>query len=148
MAYQIAADLVVAIHFIFVFFVVLGGLLAIWWPRMCLVHLPAAIWGALIEFMGWICPLTPLEISLRQVAGDEGYSGGFFEHYIIPLIYPDELTRGMQFAIGAFVVIVNVAVYGVVLFRFIQSRSTINLKQNIKDCLRGITNRMDRWIGS
>jgi hypothetical protein len=75
------------------------------------LHLPAVIWGALIEFAGWICPLTPLEIWLRAQGGDRGYSGGFIEHYLGALIYPEGLTRELQWLLGAFVLAINAAIY-------------------------------------
>jgi hypothetical protein len=117
MAYRILADLVVGVHALFVAFVVVGGLLALRWPWVAVLHLPAAIWGALIEFQGWICPLTPLEKSLRTAAGQAGYQGGFIEHYLLPVLYPAGLTRGVQLALGAAVIIVNLAVYGLLLAR-------------------------------
>ncbi|MGZ8144363.1 MAG: DUF2784 domain-containing protein [Methylosarcina sp.] len=105
----ILADLVVAIHFGFIVFVVLGGLLALKWRELVWLHFPAAFWGALIEFAGWICPLTLIENWLR--AGS-GYSSGFIEHYLIPIIYPSVLTREMQWGLGLTVVLINVMVYG------------------------------------
>ena len=98
-------------HFAFLAFVVLGGLLVLRWRRLALVHLPAAAWGALIEFTGWICPLTPLENHFRRLGGQAPYSGGFIGRYIVPLVYPDELTRGMQMAIGAAVLLLNAVFY-------------------------------------
>ena len=106
------ADLVVVIHFSFVLFVILGGLLVLRWPRLAYLHLPAATWGVLIEFAGWVCPLTPLEQSLRLKAGEQGYSGSFIEHYVLPLLYPSALTRAIQVGIAAFVVAVNLCIYG------------------------------------
>ena len=106
------ADLVVAIHFAFVLFVVFGGLLVLRWPRLALVHVPAAIWGALIELAGGICPLTPLEQSLRLRAGEQGYSGSFIEHYILPVLYPSGLTRTVQLVLGGLVVAINLGIYG------------------------------------
>ncbi len=105
------ADAVVLIHAAFVVFVVLGGLLALRWPRAAWCHVPAAIWGAMIEITGWICPLTPLENRLRQAAGEAGYEGGFVEHYVLPTLYPAGLTREHQWVLAALVVIVNVAIY-------------------------------------
>jgi hypothetical protein len=105
------ADLVVALHFAFVLFVVLGGLLVLRWPRLAYLHIPAAIWGVLIEFAGWICPLTPLENSLRVRAGEAGYQGSFVEHYILPLLYPSALTRTVQLLLGVFVLGLNLAIY-------------------------------------
>ena len=109
--YGFLADVVVILHLIFVLFVVLGGLLVLRWPRVAYLHLPAAIWGAAIEFFGWICPLTPLEISLRRQAGERGYAGGFIEHYILPVLYPSALTRDTQFLLGFLVIAVNLAIY-------------------------------------
>jgi hypothetical protein len=111
------ADIVVVIHFAFVLFVVLGGLLVLRWPRLAYVHLPAAAWGVLIEFAGWICPLTPLEQSLRQRAGGQGYSGSFIEHYLLPLLYPSALTRDIQLVLGSVALAVNLGIYAYVLRR-------------------------------
>ena len=117
MVYRILADLVVGVHALFVAFVVIGGLLALRWPWVAALHLPAAVWGALIEFRGWICPLTPLEKSLRAAAGEAGYRGGFIEHYLLPVLYPAGLTRGVQLVLGSAVIAVNLMVYGVLLVR-------------------------------
>jgi hypothetical protein len=117
MAYRILADMVVGVHLLFVTFVVAGGLLALRWPWAAAAHLPAAVWGVLIEFRGWICPLTPLEKSLRSSAGQAGYEGGFIEHYMLPLLYPAGLTQGVQLVLGSLVIAVNLAVYGMVLRR-------------------------------
>ena len=99
----------------FVLFVVLGGLLVLRWPRLAYLHLPAATWGVVIEFAGWVCPLTPLEQSLRLKAGEQGYSGSFIEHYLLPLLYPSALTRTIQVALGIIVIAVNLAIYGYLL---------------------------------
>lgn len=114
MIYSVLADLVLALHFGFIVFVVLGGLLALRWPRAAFVHLPAAVWGILIELFGWICPLTPIENSLRRAAGEAGFAGGFIEHYLLPVIYPGGLTREVQLALAAIVIAVNVVVYVIV----------------------------------
>lgn len=111
MIYRALADLVVVIHLMFVVFVVAGGFLLRRWPKLVFVHVPAAIWGVLIEFAGWICPLTPLENALRARGGQAGYEGGFIEHYLIPLLYPAALSRGTQLALGGFVLAVNVVAY-------------------------------------
>lgn len=105
------ADLVVVAHALFIVFVVAGGLLVLRWRRAAWVHLPAAVWGVLIEWAGWICPLTPLENSLRRAAGQAGYSGGFVERYLLPLIYPAGLTPTVQLGLGLVVLVVNVAIY-------------------------------------
>jgi hypothetical protein len=109
--YGLAADLTVLLHLGFILFVLFGGGLALIWRRTVWVHLPAVIWGCLIEFAGWYCPLTPLEQGLRQAAGEVGYSGGFIEHYIVPLIYPSGLTREVQILLGGVVLIVNISIY-------------------------------------
>ncbi len=114
---RIAADLVVVLHAAFVLFVVFGGLLALRWPAAAWLHLPAAAWGALIEFTGWICPLTPLENALRRRAGDEAYAGDFVARYLLAALYPDGLSRDVQLALGAAVVILNAAIYAFVLRR-------------------------------
>ena len=114
---RLAADLVVVLHAAFVLFVVCGGLLALRWPKAAWVHLPAAAWGAAIEFTGWICPLTPLENALRVRAGDDGYAGDFVAQYLLAALYPDGLTRGVQVTLGAAVVLVNAAIYVLVIRR-------------------------------
>lgn len=111
MLYQLLASVVAIIHFAFIVFVIGGGLLLLRWPKLMWIHLPAAIWGFVIEMMGWYCPLTGIENWLLRRAGREGYSGGFVSHYIFALIYPAGLTRTVEIAIGAFVLIVNVSVY-------------------------------------
>ena len=108
------ADLVVVLHSLFVLFVVFGGLLVLRWPKLAYVHLPVAAYGVLIEFVGWVCPLTPLEKRLRESAGQQGYEGGFVEHYILPLLYPPGLTRGVQLVLGALVIIINLTIYAVI----------------------------------
>lgn len=121
---QLAADLLVVAHFAFICFVLLGGLLVLKWPRMVFVHIPAAVWGALLEFQGWLCPLTPLEQHLRTAAGEAGYSGSFIEHYLLPVIYPANLTPNLQLLLGIVVVTVNAVIYGWLLARFLRARKT------------------------
>jgi uncharacterized membrane protein YhhN len=75
MLYGFLADLVLLIHLSFVLFVIGGGLLVLKWPRIGWLHLPAAAWGALIEFTGWICPLTPLENRFLIQSGKSAYEG-------------------------------------------------------------------------
>jgi hypothetical protein len=111
MVYQLAATAIGLFHFAFIVFVVFGAFLVLRWPRVMWLHAPAAIWGALIEFAGWYCPLTRWENDCLQAAGRQGYDGGFVAHYIFPLIYPDGLTRGIEIAIGVFVLVVNTGVY-------------------------------------
>jgi hypothetical protein len=111
MGWSLAANAIALLHFAFILFVVFGGFLVLWWPKMMWIHLPAAIWGVMIEFAGWYCPLTTWENQLLRRAGQAGYSNGFVEHYLFALIYPEGLTRAMQVGIGVFVLAVNLAVY-------------------------------------
>jgi len=113
----VAADGVVVVHLLFILFAVLGGLLVWRWPGLAWLHVPAAIWGVLVELMRWPCPLTPLEHSLRLAAGQAGYSGGFVEHYLLPIIYPAGLTPQMQIGLGLFVLLLNGLIYGVSLWQ-------------------------------
>jgi Protein of Unknown function (DUF2784) len=115
--YRALADLVLVVHLAFVLFVVLGGLLVLKWTRVAWLHVPAAVWGVLIEYTGWICPLTPLENSFRVRGGVAGYSGGFIEHYIQPVLYPAGLTRGTQLVLGSLALLVNLTAYGLVIGR-------------------------------
>ena len=118
MLYRGLADLVLVVHLAFVLFVVFGGLLALRWPRVAWVHVPVALYGATIEFVGFICPLTPLEIWLRRRGGEAGYEGGFIEHYIMAALYPTGLTREIQLALGVGVLLLNAIVYAIVLKRY------------------------------
>jgi hypothetical protein len=117
MPYRLLADAVLVFHLLFVVFAVAGGLLALRWPRTAWLHLPVLAWAATVEFTGWICPLTPLENSLRRLGGEAGYAGGFIEHYAVALLYPAALTRDVQMLLGAGLVAFNVAVYALVLRR-------------------------------
>jgi hypothetical protein len=114
MPYGALADAVLVLHLCFIVFVVSGGLLALRWRRVAWLHLPAAGWGALVQLAGWICPLTPLENALRRAAGGEGYETTFVERYLIPVVYPDALTREVQIGLGLLVLAVNAGVYGLV----------------------------------
>lgn len=111
MGYRLLADAVVVFHLAFVAFAVLGGLLALRWRWIPLLHLPALGWAAFVEFTGRICPLTPLENALRVAGGAAGYAGGFIEHYLLPVLYPAALTRELQWTLGAGLVAFNAAVY-------------------------------------
>lgn len=111
MLFQVLADAVVVLHLSFILFVVLGGLLVLRWHRVIWAHLPAAAWGTAVELFGWICPLTPLENQLRRAGGAVDYSGGFVERYLVPIVYPAELTREVQVALGCAVVGINAAIY-------------------------------------
>jgi hypothetical protein len=111
MASRWLADLVLVVHLAFVVFVVFGGFAALRWPRLAWVHVPVALYGATIEFLGFVCPLTPLEIWLRRRGGEAGYEGGFVEHYITAALYPSGLTREIQIGLGVAVLLINAAVY-------------------------------------
>jgi hypothetical protein len=111
------ADIIVFVHFAFVIFVVLGGLLAFRWPRVVWLHAPAAIWGVLIEFSGRICPLTPLENRLRHQQGQRAYEGDFIARYILPTLYPEGLTRTDQLLLGTAALAINIAIYAAIFLR-------------------------------
>lgn len=113
MIWRTLADLVLLLHLCFVLFVILGGVLALRWPRVAWVHVPVALYGAFIEFAGFVCPLTPLENALRRRGGEAGYEGGFIDHYVTATIYPQGLTRTAQLVLGVAVLVVNAAVYAV-----------------------------------
>jgi len=115
--YRLGAQLVVLTHFGFVVFVVLGVLFVLRWRSLMWVHLPVALWGVLIEFGGWVCPLTPLENWFRHKAGRANYSGGFLDHYLFALLYPDGLTRTVQIALGVLVLAINLVGYWYVFSR-------------------------------
>ena len=111
MLFRSLADLVVLAHLAFVAFAVLGGLAALKWPRVAWIHLPAVAWAALIEYAGWLCPLTPLENALRRAGGQAGYAGGFVERYLVAVLYPADLTRAVQIGLGTAVLLLNALVY-------------------------------------
>lgn len=115
LGYQLAADLIVILHFSFVIFVLFGAVLLLWRRWLIWLHLPALIWGVLIELAGWVCPLTPLENHLRLQAGLEMYSGDFVMQYIMPILYPQGLTRELQVGYGLFVLLFNAGIYYYVL---------------------------------
>ena len=118
MPYRLLADLVLALHGGFVAFVVCGGLFVLRWPRLAWLHVPLALWGVLVEYAGLVCPLTPLEITLRQRGGEAGYAGDFIAHYLTALLYPEGLTRGRQLLLGTIALMINVAVYSLVAARY------------------------------
>ena len=110
--YATLADALVLAHLLFIAFVLAGGFLLLRWPRLAWLHLPAALWGVAVEMLGGVCPLTPLENHFRRLGGGSGYSGGFVERYLVPLIYPEQLSRGDQIVLGAAVLAVNLLAYG------------------------------------
>lgn len=114
MFFPLLADFVLIIHALFIVFVIFGGVLALWSHWVIWIHLPCAVWGMLIEFRGWVCPLTYLENDLRKAAGASGYSSGFIEHHLMPIIYPPGLTQEIQILLGISVVIINLVIYSYV----------------------------------
>lgn len=123
MIYSILADIVVTIHFLFIVFAVVGGLFIFKWWWIMYPHILSAFWAAMVITMGWICPLTPLENQLRRAAGQQGYDGGFIEHYLIPIIYPAGLTREIQIALGIGVVLLNLIIYSMVIRHYMRKTS-------------------------
>ena len=115
--YRLVANAVVVFHALFILFVVLGGFIAWRWRWVAALHIPCALWGMLIEYRGWICPLTPLENTLRARAGQQGYSGGFVEHYLLPAIYPSGLTPRIQAVLGTAVLVINAVAYTLLIRR-------------------------------
>lgn len=115
--HRVLADAVLLFHLGFILFVLFGALLAVRWRRVLWLHVPCALWGIAVELLGWICPLTPLENELRSKAGMQGYSGGFVEQYVIPVVYPADLTRLVQIAAGGLALGINVGIYAWVLKR-------------------------------
>jgi hypothetical protein len=115
--YRLAADALVLLHALWLAFVVFGALLALRWRRVLWAHVPVVAWGALVEFTGWVCPLTPWENDLRRLGGQEGYAGGFIERYVTAIIYPEGLTREIQIGLGVGVLVLNAGLYWWVLRR-------------------------------
>ncbi|WP_353250315.1 DUF2784 domain-containing protein [Salinisphaera sp. T31B1] len=117
MVYAIAADAVLVVHLLFIGWVAFGGLAALAWPRLTWLHLPALTWGLVVSLTGRLCPLTPLEQWLRDNAGQQGYAGGFIDHYLVAVIYPQGLTRDHQLAIALALLILNTGIYGQLVVR-------------------------------
>lgn len=117
------ATLVVAFHFAFILFVMFGGLAVLRWPRAAWLHMPCFLWGGGIIAVGGICPLTPLELDLRRAAGDTPYAGSFIDHYIVSIVYPSGLTRGIQIALAIGLVVLNVGIYAWVIRRRVRAQA-------------------------
>lgn len=132
MTYRVLADAVLVLHLAFILFVVLGGWLVAIRPKLIWLHLPVVAWGASVEFLGLTCPLTPLENWLRDRGGESGYSGGFIDHYLTPLMYPAGLTRGMQLALGGIVVAINLAAYALIWRR--RRRAGVTGSESARKC--------------
>ena len=118
MAFRLAADGVLLLHVAFILFVLLGAVMALRWRWMRYVHVPAAAWGFFVELTGRACPLTYMENYFRIKAGQTGYADSFIEHYILNIVYPIAITRNVQFVLAGVVVVVNVAIYGWLLYRW------------------------------
>ena len=111
MLYQVAAELVLALHFGFVLFVVLGGVAVRWFPRLVWLHVPLFGWASVVNLAGWVCPLTPLENYFRRLAGESGYQGTFLDQYITALVYPSGMTREFELVAGLSLLAWNLVVY-------------------------------------
>ncbi len=114
---SLLADLIVLLHFGFVGFVILGGWLVLKWRRIALLHLPAVTWGVLLELCGWMCPLTPVELYLRQLTGRSGDASSFIQRLLLPILYPDWLTRELQYVLGVALLIYTLGLYVLVIYR-------------------------------
>jgi hypothetical protein len=123
MTYHLAANLVLITHLAFVLFVVFGAVLTLRWPALLWFHAAAVLWGVLIELTGAICPLTPLEVHLRELGGEAGYQGGFIDHYIVGILYPSGLTRKLQIGLGFVALLTNALVYTCFFVRRKQNRA-------------------------
>lgn len=139
--YLLLAELTVLLHFLFVVFVTVGALLLLRWPKLIYLHLPAFVWGVYIQFSGGYCPLTPLEKTFRQRAGMETYDGGFINHYLIPIIYPPGLTYEMQIMIGIGLIILNIVIYTVFIYRQRHRGNSWRIGNNAKDAKTQRTQR-------
>jgi hypothetical protein len=115
--YQFLADSVLVLHFLFIAFVLGGGLLVVRRPRLAWLHLPAAGWGVVVEIMGWVCPLTPLENKFRTLAGANAYSGDFIQRYCLPVMYPSGLTPHIQMLLAGVVLLLNGVIYALLIRR-------------------------------
>ncbi len=118
MIYLILANIILVLHFLFIFFVVVGSLFVFYKKWLIWLHIPAALYGVLIEFSGWICPLTPLENHFRILAGQSGYSHSFVQQYLLKIIYPEGLTRQSQLIMGSALLIITLIIYLLIFKRF------------------------------
>ncbi len=125
MIYRWLADGVVLVHGAFVVFVMLGAFVALRWRWLVWLHVPAAIWGVLIEYAGWICPLTPLENALRARAGESGYTGDFIEHYMLRVLYPSGLSPATRWVLGSIALIVNLVAYALLIRQVRRERAAL-----------------------
>ncbi len=131
MFYNLLSHLIVILHFAFILFVIFGALLVLKWNKLAWIHIPMAIWGAAVEYFDIICPLTPWENHFRKLAGTAAYESGFIEHYIIPVMYPEALSRNLQFILGSLVVVINIGIYSFIICRSLRKRKAV-AGQNLK----------------
>lgn len=114
MLYRYLADSIVVAHLLFVVYAIFGGLLVLKWKYSVFLHIPALLWATVVEANGWICPLTPLENRLRLAAGEGGYAGGFVDNYVLPVLYPENLSRPDQVVLAILLVTINIIIYALV----------------------------------
>ena len=129
MVFRILADLLLVLHLLFVLFVLFGGVFVFYRREIVLLHLPAVCWGISIELSGNICPLTPFENHLRKMAGEEGYTSGFVDHFLMPLLYPAGLTEEIQTLLAVVVLVVNLLAYFFVVRKYCRQRVTRHPKR-------------------
>jgi Protein of Unknown function (DUF2784) len=113
------ADAVAALHLAAIAFMLTGGLLGWRWPRLLWVHAPIAATILGFNVAGADCPLTTLELHLRQWGGEPPYTGGFIGHYLVQPIHPAGITPGVEAAIYAIAITPNVVGYGVLAARWL-----------------------------
>lgn len=119
MLYQLSAEAVLLLHVCFIAFALGGALLALRWSWILLLQVPSAAWGCFVELTDRVCPLTDVENYFWRRAGQSGYSQGFIAHYLVALVYPAGLTPRLQLALAALVVLVNAAIYGWLIHRWL-----------------------------
>ena len=134
--YEFAADLTLIVHFAFIIFVVFGALLFFVSTKIIYVHVPALIWGIYIEITHSICPLTYLENWFLQKANLTTYSEGFIQNYLVPIVYPKNLTEDLQTYSAIALIVANMLMYGLII---IKSKKTINLPQKAREAVKIIT---------
>ena len=118
--YELAADLILIVHFIFIIFVVFGALLFFVVKKIVFIHIPALIWGSYIELTHSICPLTYLENWFLNKANLTIYSEGFIQNYIVPIVYPTDLTKNLQIYLGITLIVINIIIYGLILNKLVK----------------------------
>ena len=123
MIYNILSNLVILVHLLFILFVCLGALLALRWPKVIWIHIPCAIWGMVVEYLNIVCPLTPLENQFRKLGDTATYNSDFITRYVTSLIYPEALSRNLQYALGTIVLTLNIIFYSIILYKRYKMRT-------------------------